>query len=258
MMIPFKKYGREWFSSLREHRALLFLYAAVIPAVIFIFSFSQRQFALGIGVSFSFADCILVSLNGLPLYINIVLLPCIALSLIVRNDFSINSAVRHVRLRQLWKKHCWFAVLSSAAVTVYQMISVAVIGAVLSETLINFDSSQSIFGLMNNGMVLKNPSFTAVCVSALLFCFLMCLLFSFLYLFLKWGTGMDTIIFVVFILLGALDVFAGFGMCRFAGIFYDKWIDYHFAALFIPFFGAVFFYLFGYLFADRKDFLHAK
>lgn len=256
-MIPFKKYTGEWLSAFREHK-LLFLYAAVILAVSFIFSFSQKQLAKRIGVGFSFADCILSSLNGVPLYISVILLPCIALSVIVRHDFSINRAVRYVRLKQLWKKHCWFAVLTSAGVTVYQMLSIAVIGAVLSETLINFDTGQSIFGFMNNGAVLEKPSITAVCVSAAFFCFFMCLLFCFLYLFLKWFIGADSIIFIILILLSALDIYAGFGLCGFAGIFYEKWVNYQFTSLLIPLSGAVLLCLLGYFCADRKDFLHAK
>lgn len=257
-MIQFKRYIKESILFFKEHIYFSIVYVTIMFIVITSFIIHNISFAYNSGNEVSIADCFIFLSSGLPLYINFIILPCVILFYITKNDFKINNIIRYVHLKKLWIKHCLFVLIISLINVALNILIVFIFSAVYSNTMINFDKDTSVFAFINNGKIIENISFARVFIIIVVFCLFVNILFSIIYVLLNWVTNYNFCSFIVILALSLSDIYLDFGISEISGVYYDKWIYYNEITLFIPLVGAALLFCVGYFWAIRKDFVNAR
>ncbi len=256
--MQFKKCFKDNILFIQENPIFAVLYATVLFIVTAAFVKKGTYFTAMAAINVSAADCFILALDGFPLYINSVILPCIFLSLITKKDFKINRVLRFVHLKVLWINHCICAFITALFNAILQILSTWLISLFISDMMINFEDNRSIFVFINRNKPNENISFARFFINVCIFCFLATMLFCLVYIFLRWRFRNKLCSIIVLLIIASADIFFKLGISTLSGVYYDKWINHSEATLLIPAGLIVLLFFGGYFLAERKEFLYAN
>lgn len=254
-MMQFKKYNKYFFTFWKDNLLKVIIYIVLVPCITFICLYTNTLVYIRKELHISLADFLITTGNSILFYINLMFIPCILLSLMIRQNFSLNNIIRHKSKRILFCSYVYYGFLLSLFTSLYQFISSSIIGYTLSDSLINFDQSHSIFWFVNQG-ICSSVTFIEVLCYTFIFCFLYSCLLILIYLILKWFLFYDLIGILFLIILGLCDIYGGIGLCRLIGTSYVNLITYHPIYLLILCVGILICGCISIIFSRKREFLH--
>lgn len=248
------RYVKDFFVD-KKFLILIFFIMDIIITYVFFLKVINSYHALDI--KFSLADFILISVNPFLFYFNMIILPCVIMSIKIKNDFKFNSLIRHGNCIGLYVKQFFLICVIQPIIVLFQLIVTSFIGSCLSKSLINFNIRGSYFRFINQGHG-TNISFVSVCVLTLLFCLLSSLAINTLCLLVTWFSNNTslTLLFIVFISI--MDIFTGSGICGWFGISHSQLLTYNLFTIMFILVLLFLFFIIGEFISLRKEFMSEK
>lgn len=204
----------------------------------------------------SMGDFLLNTGDVIIFYINLVIIPCLIISVLTKMEFTVNSITRYSSKKDVFLKQFKLVFVIVVAVVLYQFLITTILGNIMTETNMNFSQTNSVFCFENQGKTATVSLLFVYAVTAL-FCFLSSLLFCTLHLMNKWLIGNDVVGFCILIFCFILD-YAGKGICAFFGVGYEKWLPYNAINLILILLLIFIIFIIGAVASIRKEFLNAK
>lgn len=257
MMTHFKKAAIEYLSYFWEQKLVLLAYVALVFIITFTNLHMDIDSMYGLENQVSIADCLVLSASGFPLCLNFVVFPCIIIFLITKYDFQLVSVTRYKTINKLWLKHTALALIVAISNVIINLIVTLIVCAFYASVAINFDKTFSIFGLVNNGKILNDPSFINLLLIVVAFCLIVNIFYCILFSLLQWLIKNRFFIFVIIIFMGFTDM-CNIGICSDSNVYFDKLLNYNPVGLLVPIIGIGIIFFLGYFCSNKKEFLNAE